>query len=160
MIDVPGRTEHSVVVDAPQDLLWDMTNDVASWPELFTEHASVEVLEQEGNTVRFRVTKHPDEQGRVWSWVSERVMDRAAGEVRAHRVETGPFEYMRIHWSYEETDEGIRMTWRHDFALKPDAPVDDEQMTARLNRNIPSEMELIREKVEAVARARAEETLA
>nr|WP_026123012.1 SRPBCC family protein [Nocardiopsis halotolerans] len=157
---MPGRTEHSVVVDAPQDLLWDMTNDVASWPELFTEHASVEVLEQEGNTVRFRVTKHPDEQGRVWSWVSERVMDRAAGEVRAHRVETGPFEYMRIHWSYEETDEGIRMTWRHDFALKPDAPVDDEQMTARLNRNIPSEMELIREKVEAVARARAEETLA
>ncbi|WP_017588247.1 SRPBCC family protein [Nocardiopsis ganjiahuensis] len=156
---VPGRTESSIVIDAPYDLVWEMTNDVASWPELFTEHESVEILHEEGDTVRFRLTKRPDEHGRVWSWVSERTSDRAAGEVRAHRVETGAFQYMNIHWTYEEVPEGVRMTWRHDFALKPEAPVDDEQMSANLRRNIPVEMGLIKDKVEAVARDRAEEAV-
>ena len=55
-----------------------MTNDVESWPELFTEYASAEILDREGDTVRFRLTMHPDENGKVWSWVSERT--RRPGE--------------------------------------------------------------------------------
>ncbi|MET9709470.1 SRPBCC family protein [Nocardiopsis alba] len=153
MIVVPGRTESSILIDAPYDLVWEMTNDVASWPELFTEHESVEILHKEGDTVRFRLTKRPDEQGRVWSWVSERVMDRAAGVARAHRVETGAFQYMNIEWTYEDRPDGVLMTWCHDFALKPTAPVDDAQMTRNLERNIPKEMALIKEKVEARALA-------
>ena len=45
--------------------------------------------------------------------------------MRAHRVETGPFEYMHIHWRYAEEPGGTRMTWVQDFAMQPTAPVDD-----------------------------------
>ena len=150
-----GHTEQSVVIDAPFQLVWDLTNDVPSWPELFTEYAAAEVLERDGDTVTFRLTMHPDEDGKVWSWVSQRRADLAAREVHAHRVETGPFEYMQIYWVYSEDPAGVRMTWIQDFHMKPTAPVNDEQMTARLNHNSPIQLKVIKDKVEAASRKQA-----
>ncbi|SBW23192.1 putative polyketide cyclase [Candidatus Protofrankia californiensis] len=148
-----GHTENTIVIGAPFDLVWEVTNDLERWPGLFTEYASVEVLERVGATVRFRLTMHPDEQGRVWSWVSERTPDRQRREVRAHRVEPGPFEYMRIYWRYDSDGDGdgIRMTWVQDFAMRPDAPVDDAGMTERINTNSVAQMEVIRSRIEALA---------
>lgn len=157
---VPSRTENSVVIDAPFDLVWDMTNDLRAWVGFFPKYASVEVIEREGNRVRFRITKFPDDQGRVWSWVSERILDREKGEVRARRVETGAFEFINLHWTYEEVPDGILMTWRNEFAMKPDSPLSDEQITANITREAPVEMGLIKDKVEARARALAQEPIA
>jgi mannose-6-phosphate isomerase-like protein (cupin superfamily)/ribosome-associated toxin RatA of RatAB toxin-antitoxin module len=153
--EVAGHTEKSVRIHAPYDLVWDLTNDVERWPALFTEYAAAQVLERAGDTVRFRLTMHPDEHGRVWSWVSERTADRVAGRVDAHRVETGPFEYMRIRWTYEDEGEAVRMTWVQDFAMRPDAPLDDARMTVRIDRNSEIQMDVIRRKVEAAALAQA-----
>ena len=150
---MPSRTENSIVIDAPYDLVWEMTNDLGSWTEFFPKYASVEVLEREGDTVRFRITKFPDDQGRVWSWVSERVMDRARGEVRARRVETGAFEFINLHWTYEEVPSGILMTWRNEFTMKADSPLSDEQITDNITREAPIEMGLIKDKIEARALA-------
>ncbi len=144
-----GHTENEITIAAPVDLVWDMTNDLESWPQLFSEYASCEVLSREDDTVTFRLTMHPDENGKVWSWVSERVADREKLVVRARRVETGPFEYMNIVWEYEETPRGTRMHWTQDFAMKPEAPVDDAGMTDIINRNSPIQMALIRDRVEA-----------
>ncbi|WP_319461706.1 SRPBCC family protein [Micromonospora sp. RTP1Z1] len=146
--DPPGHTENSVVIDAPLPLVWRVTNDVARWTELFTEYAVVEILEQTGDTVRFRLTMHPDENGVSWSWVSERTADPATRQVRAHRVETGPFEYMRIHWRYDEVPAGTRMTWVQDFAMKPTAPVDNTGMTERINANSRVQLAVIKERIE------------
>ncbi|MFY1678898.1 MULTISPECIES: SRPBCC family protein [unclassified Streptomyces] len=146
-----GHTENEITIAAPLDLVWEMTNDLARWPSLFSEYASCEVLRREGDTVTFRLTMHPDENGKVWSWVSERVADRDALVVRARRVETGPFAYMNIVWTYEETSAGVRMHWRQDFAMKPDAPVDDAGMTEIINRNSPVQLALIRDRIEEAA---------
>ena len=147
-----GHTEQSIVIDAPFDLVWDMTNDVANWPDLFTEYAKAEILESTEDTVTFRLTMYPDENGIAWSWVSQRRVDVDARHVHAHRVETGPFEYMLIHWSYTEEADGIRMTWIQDFQMKPTAPVNDQQMTDRLNHNSPIQLNVIKQKIEAAAR--------
>ncbi|MDI9831116.1 MULTISPECIES: SRPBCC family protein [unclassified Streptomyces] len=144
-----GHTENEITIAAPVDLVWDMTNDLERWPELFSEYASCEVLSREGDAVTFRLTMHPDENGKVWSWVSERVADREKLVVRARRIETGPFAYMNIVWEYEETPDGTRMHWTQDFEMKPDAPVDDAGMTEIINRNSPIQMRLIRDRVEA-----------
>jgi aromatase len=151
---VAAQTENSIRIHAPFTLVWSMTNDLVHWPELFSEYAAVDIVHHEGDTVRFRLTMHPDENGKVWSWVSERTMDRAARTVQAHRVETGPFEYMRIKWTYRAEGEYIRMTWYQDFQMKPEAPVDDEGMRQRINTNSKIQMELIRDKVEAASRGR------
>ena len=148
-----GHTENSVVIDAPFQLVWDMTNDVANWTNLFTEYKSAEILQSTADTVTFRLTMHPDENGIEWSWVSRRKVDVANREVHAHRVETGPFEYMLIHWIYStEADGSVRMTWIQDFRMKPTAPVDDQQMADRLNHNSPIQLNVIKQKIEAAAR--------
>ncbi|MDQ1016197.1 SRPBCC family protein [Streptomyces afghaniensis] len=146
-----GHTENEITIAAPLDLVWDMTNDVERWPRLFSEYAAAEVLSRQGDTVTFRLTMHPDENGKVWSWVSERTTDRDKLTVTARRVEPGPFEYMNIRWEYEETPDGVRMRWIQDFAMRPDAPVDDSGMTDIINRNSPVQMALIRDRVEQAA---------
>lgn len=131
-----------------------MTNDIENWPDLFSEYASVDILERAGDTTTFRLTMHPDENGTVWSWVSERTTDRKGRKVTARRVETGPFQHMNIRWEYSEVAGGTRMHWTQDFAMKPDAPVDDDWMTDNINRNSKIQMELIRDKIEQRDRER------
>jgi aromatase len=148
-----ARTECSTVISAPMELVWDMTNDVESWPHLFSEYAAAEIIARDGNTVRFRLTMHPDDNGKVWSWVSERVMDPQAHTVHAYRVETGPFEFMDIDWTYRETSGGIEMQWVQNFHMKPDAPVDDATMAEMITKNSAVQMKRIKTLVEDAVRA-------
>jgi len=148
-----GHTDNDIVIDAPLDVVWEMTNDVPNWPNLFSEYASADVLERDGDTVVFRLTMHPDEDGNIWSWVSKRTSDPKTRAVHAERVETGPFDFMKIYWEYsEEPGGGVRMRWVQDFHMKPQAPVTDDAMTEHLNRNTLVQMALIKNKVESAAR--------
>jgi len=108
---MPGHTDNEILINAPLDLVWDVTNDLEGWPQLFSEYASVEVLDREGPKTTFRLTMHPDENGTVWSWISERETDRQGLTVRARRVEPGPFEFMNIRWEYTEHPGGTLMRW-------------------------------------------------
>ncbi|HEY9523953.1 MAG TPA: SRPBCC family protein [Thermopolyspora sp.] len=151
-----GHTENEIVIATPMDLVWTMTNDVESWPRLFSEYAATEILECRGQTTRFRLTMHPDPDGNVWSWVSERTPDPASRTVRAHRVEPGWFKYMNLFWEYTEvtggrTPGGVRMRWVQDFEMRRDAPLDDKQMAKRLNDNTAIQMKRIKQLVEQVA---------
>ncbi|MFD6534639.1 SRPBCC family protein [Streptomyces sp. NPDC060184] len=151
---MPGHTENEIIIAAPLDLVWETTNDLENWPQLFSEYAAVEVLKREGQKTTFRLTMHPDDNGKVWSWVSERTTDRPGRNVQARRVEPGPFQHMDIRWEYTEVQGGTRMLWRQDFAMRPDAPVDDAWMTDNINRNSRVQMELIRDKIEQRDRER------
>ncbi len=147
-----ARTENAVVIDAPIDLVWDMTNDVESWPTLYTEYAKAEILERDGGTVRFRLHTHPEDDGTVWSWVSERTPDPVTRTVRARRIETGPLvEKMDIFWDYTQTPEGVRMRWVQEFVLRPTAPVDDAGAVAFLNKETKAQMAHIKQVIETAA---------
>jgi aromatase len=150
---VPAHTDNEVVIDAPLDFVWERMMDIEGWPSLFSEYAQAEVLEQEGDTVRFRLTTHPDPDydGKVWSWVSERVADPGAHRSKSRRIETGPFEYMNIEWFFEEADGGTRMRWVQDFTMKPEAPADDEQAEQYMNKNTKEQMRVIKERLEQEA---------
>jgi aromatase len=147
------HTENSILIDAPLDVVWEMTNDIESWPGLFSEYAEAEIIERVGDRVRFRLALHPDANGKSWSWVSERIPDRATGTVRSQRVETGNFKYMWIFWEYTEESGHVRMRWVQDFELKPGLPMDDAAMAKRLNANSLVQLALVKDKVEAAARA-------
>ncbi len=151
-----GRTENVVVIDSSLEHVWAMTNDVASWPWLFSEYAAAEILDRTDSSVRFRLTTHPDENDHTWSWVSERRLDAANHTVEARRVETGPFEYMNIRWEYRPVDGGVEMRWVQDFRMKPSAPVDDAAMAERINRNTPVQMARIKMIIESGSQPEAE----
>jgi aromatase len=150
-----GHTDNSIVIDAGIDLVWDVTNDVAGWPDLFTEYSAAEIIAREGNTVRFRLSMHPDANGTVWSWVSERTADPVTRRVVARRVEPGPFEHMDIEWTYEPEGTGTRMRWVQDFRMREGAPLDTAAMTERIDANSKVQMDVIRQKIEQLAGQRA-----
>ncbi|MEV4292753.1 cupin domain-containing protein [Nonomuraea bangladeshensis] len=145
-----GHTDNSIVIEAPIAYVWARTNDLRSWTDLFTEYAKVEVLSEEPGHLTFRLTMHPDEEGRVWSWVSERRLDREHWTVRARRVEPGPFQFMNLYWTYEAlTPDTTRLRWVQDFTMRPDAPVDDAAMEARLNRGSAGQLRIIAQRLKA-----------
>lgn len=146
-----GHTDNSVLIDAPLDLVWAMTNDVPGWPLLFSEYAEAEVLAEHGDVVRFRLTTHPDPQGRVWSWVSERELDRAALLVRARRIETGIFKYMNLVWEYTPEPGGVRLRWVQDFEVKSGAHTDDAGMADYLTRTTRAQQQHVKQCVEEAA---------
>jgi aromatase len=150
------HTDNAVLIEADLDFVWKRMNDVESWTTLFTEYASVEILERNGNTIQFRLTTHPDEEygGQVWSWVSERTIDPATHTVKAHRIETGPFEFMNIEWYFEPEGSGTNMRWVQDFSMKPTAPATNEQAEEYMNKNTRVQMSAIKQTLEAEAEAR------
>lgn len=149
--ETAGHTDNSIVIDAALDFVWQMTNDLESWPQLFTEYASVDILDHVGDTYRFRLVMHPDENGKVWSWVSERTLDPVARRVTARRVEPGPFEFMNIEWTYEAVPDGTLMRWVQDFRMRPQAPVDTPTMTTRINANSKIQLGVIARTVKQAA---------
>lgn len=157
MSDVAARTDNSIVIAAPLDLVWERLNDVENWPNLFTEYAKAEILDRSGETTRFRLTTHPDPEydGQVWTWVSERTVDPETHTVKAHRIETGPFEFMNIEWYFEPVDDATRIRWVQEFSMKPDAPADDEQAEEYMNKNTAEQMSAIKARIEEAARTQA-----
>jgi aromatase len=148
-----AHTDNSVEINAPLEFVWERMMDIESWPSLFSEYAKAEVLEEDGDTVRFRLTTHPDPDydGKVWSWTSERTADPQAHSSKSRRIETGPFEYMNIEWFFEEIDGGTRMQWVQDFSMKPEAPANDENAEEYMNKNTKEQMRVIKERLEAQA---------
>jgi aromatase len=151
-----AHTDNEVVIDAPRDFVWERMMDIEGWPKLFTEYAEAEVLEQEGDTVRFRLSTHPDPEhdNTVWSWVSERVADPDNWQSKSKRIETGPFEFMDIEWYFEEAGDGTKMRWVQDFSMKPDAPADDPTAEAHMNKTTKEQMGIIKERLEQEAAER------
>jgi aromatase len=150
-----AHTENSIVIDGPMHIVWDMTNDIESWPRLFSEYQQAEILRRDGDTVRFRLALHPDENGKVWSWVSDRTSDAVTRTCRSARVETGPFKYMFVFWEYVQTQSGVMLRWIQDFEMKPGMPLDDVGMAARINHNSVIQLNLIKTKIEATLQSGA-----
>ncbi|HEX4186669.1 MAG TPA: SRPBCC family protein [Solirubrobacteraceae bacterium] len=146
-----AHTDNSVEISAPLDFVWERMMDIESWPDLFSEYANAEVIERDGDRVVFRLTTHPDPDydGKVWSWTSERIADPAGRRSSSRRIETGPFEYMNIEWSFEDLDGATRMRWVQDFSMKPEAPADDSQAEQYMNKNTKDQMQVIKERLEA-----------
>ena len=144
-------TDNSTEIKAPLETVWERMNDVENWPNLFTEYASAEIIERNGDTIKFRLTTFPDPEydGQVWSWVSERTVDPATHTVKAHRIETGPFDHMNIEWYFEPTDDGTKMRWVQEFSMKPTAPATDDEAEVYINKNTKEQMAHIKEKLEA-----------
>src|SRR3990167_6285729 len=107
-----GHTRNSIVINAPYSLVFDISNQIERWTELFgKEYVKAEVLERKGDAsgveISFRLT---DDENK--SWVSKRWLYKDLKFAYASRHEPMfPFRYMKIIWLYHEQDGGTLMTW-------------------------------------------------
>ena len=96
-----GYIRNAVLINAPVDAVFKLTNNVRTWPSLFTEYERSEVLQETENSVTFQLTTRPDEDGKQWSWVAQRQTDGERRSTYSERLPSdGPFQRMVIRWWY------------------------------------------------------------
>ncbi len=147
-----GYTRNAVLIHAPLEEVFRLTNNVRNWPELFTEYAACEVLKEGENSVTFRLTTHPDENGLQWSWISTRWTDVERKSTCSERdPSSGPFQKMTLRWWYNSVGASDTvMTWEQEFTMKPEAPFTDEQATNHLNTQTRIQQQVIKERIERI----------
>ena len=144
-----GYTKNTIVINKDFDTVFDITNRINDWKDLFTEYKESIVLSQEENTLKFRLTTHPDKDGHFHSWISKRIIDKENKICTAERLEPKyPFEEMNIRWEYREVTNGTEMTWIQKFKVAEKCPWNEKQFEDYLNKNTKVQMASIREKIE------------
>ncbi|MBU2101993.1 MAG: SRPBCC family protein, partial [Candidatus Omnitrophica bacterium] len=127
-----GHTVNSIVINAPYEKIFDISNDITRWTELFGgEYKKAEVVKKEDNKITFRLT---DDEGR--SWQSWRLLLKEKYLAYAEREEPKfPFKFMKIIWLYTERPTGIEMTWIQHFEMDEKAKFNDEQVEGFINKH-------------------------
>jgi len=144
-----GHTENQILIRADINVVFDITNAIEHWHELFSEYKTSTVIKRDGNRVVFKLETHPDETGHFHSWISERIIDKKHFRCTAVRLEPRfPFESMHITWEYEKRETTTLLTWIQDFKVDRTCPWDDKKMEDYINHNSKIQMEVIRDKIE------------
>ena len=144
-----GHTCNSITINAPYDVVFDISNQIERWTELFgDEYVKADVLSREGNRIEFRLT---DKDGN--SWTSFRLLYKEHNFAYAQKNEpTFPFKYMKIVWLYTLTADGIKMTWIQDFEMDPKfEKFTDEQIVGFVNEHSKHNMEIFKDVIEKEA---------
>jgi len=144
---IMAHTKNTIFINAPYDLVFDVSNDIERWTELFNEYSEAKVLSREGNKITFQLTNN---EGK--SWRSSRTLDKDGRKATASREEPMfPFKYMNLLWTYVERDGGVEMTWEQDFEMDDKAPVDNDTAVQRINEHSRANMQGFKEKIETMA---------
>lgn len=139
-----AHTVNSIVIDAPYEKVFDMSNDISRWKEFFDEYTSSEVIRQEGNRITFKLTH---QNGNAWT--SYRLLFKDDGFAYASRLEPMfPFQYMKIIWLYRDTGGGIEMTWIQDFTMDTTAKFNDAQVEELINKHSQENLKRFKQLIE------------
>ncbi|MFH1771620.1 MAG: SRPBCC family protein [Candidatus Omnitrophota bacterium] len=139
-----AHTVNSIVIDAPYEKVFDLSNDISRWKEFFSEYTESEVTEKEANKVVFKLTH---ENGNTWK--SYRLLFKDDYFAYASRLSPMfPFEYMKIVWLYRPVEGGIEMTWIQDFKMDKNAKYTDEQVEGLINKHSVENLKRFKEIIE------------
>ena len=145
-----GHTNNSIIINAPYDLVFDISNDIPRWTELFgKEYQKAEVVEKKDNKITFRLT---DEDNK--SWVSWRLLFKDKYFAYAQRHEPlFPFKYMKIIWLYTPKPEGVEMAWIQHFKMDEKAKFNDAQVEGFINEGSQANLKIFKEIIEKEAKS-------
>ena len=139
-----AHTVNSIVIDAPYEKVFDMSNDISRWKEFFDEYTSSDVIRQEGNKITFKLVH---QNGNAWT--SYRVLFKDDWFAYASRLEPMfPFQYMKIIWLYREVPGGIEMTWVQDFTMDANAKFNDAQVEEIINKHSRENLKRFKQLIE------------
>ncbi len=127
-----GHTCNSIIINAPYDLVFDISNDIPRWTKLFgNEYKAAEVTSKEGDKITFRLTDDEDK-----SWISWRLLVKDKYFAYAERQDPRfPFQYMKIIWLYTLKEQGVELTWIQHFEMDKKAKFTDEQVEGFINQH-------------------------
>ena len=158
-----GHTCNSIIINAPYDKVFDISNDIPRWTELFGgEYKKAEVVEKKDNKITFRLTDDEDK-----SWVSWRLLFKDNYFTYAERHDPKfPFKYMKIVWLYIPKAEGmalakggqttgfcpVELVWIQHFEMDEKAKFNDEQVEGFINKHSKENLVIFKEAIEKEAK--------
>jgi aromatase len=147
--DEMGHTCNAIIINAPYDLVFEISNDIRRWTELFgSEYKKAEILKREANKITFRLTDDEDK-----SWVSWRLLYKDNFFTYSERFEPKfPFEYMKIIWLYTPKPEGVELTWIQHFKMDAKAKFSDEQVEGFINKHSKDNLLIFKQVIEEAAK--------
>lgn len=143
-----GHTCNSIIINAPYDVIFDISNTIPRWTELFGgEYKEAIVVKKEKNKITFKLT---DKEGRTWQ--SYRLLFKENYLAYAEREEPKfPFEFMKIIWLYTPKPEGIELTWIQHFKMDSKAAFTDEQVEGFINQHSKENLKIFKAVIEKEA---------
>ena len=143
-----GHTCNSITINAPYEAVFDISNTIPRWTELFgAEYKEAVVLKKEGNKITFKLT---DDEGRTWQ--SFRLLFKENYLAYAEREEPKfPFEFMKIIWLYTPKPEGVELTWIQHFKMDKNAKFTDEQVEGFINQHSKENLNIFKTVIEKEA---------
>ncbi len=143
-----GHTCNSIIINAPYEKVFDISNDITRWTELFgTEYKKAEVVKKEANKITFRLTDEEDK-----SWQSWRLLFKDKYFAYAEREEPKfPFVYMKIIWLYTPVPGGVEISWIQHFQMDPKAKFSDSQVEGFINEGSQHNLKIFKEIIEKEA---------
>ena len=146
-----GHTCNSITINAPYELIFDISNDIPRWTELFGgEYKQARILKTEGNRITFTLT---DDEGR--SWQSWRLLFKDRNFTYSEREEPKfPFRYMKIVWLYTPVPDGVALTWIQHFQMDEKAKFNDAQVEGFINQHSRDNLRIFKETIEKEAQRR------
>ncbi|MCF3175865.1 aromatase/cyclase [Streptomyces sioyaensis] len=156
--NVMHHTEHTVTVDAPAAVVWEVLVDVEGYARIFPPTQEVVILEESPEHQIARLTV--DVNGEMQSWVSRRDIDSTRKVIAYRQLENAPMMgYMGGEWRALSLDEKTtQLVLTHDF--KPRDPVNgkvagkfthaeaDEMIKAAVERNSVADLGAVKEQAE------------
>jgi aromatase len=143
-----GHTCNSITINAPYEKVFDISNDIPRWTELFGgEYKEAKIVKKEGNKIVFQLT---DDEGR--SWQSFKLLFKENNFTYAERISPKfPFEYMKIVWLYTQAQDGIILTWIQHFTMDKTAKFNDEQVEGFINKHSKENLGIFKRMIEKEA---------
>ena len=143
-----GHTNNSIVINAPYEKVFDISNDVERWTQLFgDEYKEAKILKREGNKLTFRLTDNE-----AHSWQSFRLLFKGDYFAYAQKLPPEfPFRYMKIIWLYTLEADGVLMTWIQDFQMDRKATLDDKQVEELINKHSQDHLKIFKRIIEQEA---------
>ena len=144
-----GHTVNSILIKAPYDKVFEISNDIPRWTELFGgEYTAAKVVKQEGNKITFQLTNNDGN-----SWQSFRLLFKENYFTYAQKMEpTFPFQWMKIIWLYTPRPDGILMTWIQDFTMDEKAKFDDTKVEGFINKHSQDNLKIFKDVIEKEAK--------
>lgn len=113
----------SIVVNAPIEKVFDISNQIDRWPEMMPEYKKAEILDtKEGRKIWFCLGHESGTE-----WVSWRMLYPPYVAYAERQEPKLPFKYMQIVWTYTPLGpQQTKMTWDMTFELPDERKAEEE----------------------------------
>ncbi|MFH1397777.1 MAG: SRPBCC family protein [Candidatus Omnitrophota bacterium] len=154
-----GHTCNSIIINASYDKVFDISNDIPRWTELFGgEYKKAEIVKKEASKITFQLT---DDEGK--SWQSWRFLFKDKYFTYSEREEPKfPFRYMKIVWLYTPKPEGValakggqttdwcpvELSWIQHFEMDRKAKFNDQEVEGFINKHSKENLLIFKQLIE------------